>query len=115
LALLALVLGMMLMLAAGQAALAGNGPSGFPLPKDATGGAAAPGGGGKIVVYDVPRGRDAVAAEVKQLLAKDGWKLDSEQTSPRGSVRLVASKAGTVVKASLAGDAQRAALILTLP
>ena len=91
------------------------GPHGFPLPKDAKGAGAAPGAGGKIVIYEVPRARDAVAVELKDLLVKGGWKLDAEEKSPRGSVRFVVSKGGVTIKASLAGQGDRAALILTLP
>gem|GEM_PF-6066259 len=92
-----------------------RGAGGFPLPSGATGGSGAPGGGGKIVMYEVPRSRDAVAAEVRVLLTQDGWTTDASELSPRGSVRLTASKDGKTVKASVAGDASRAALILTLP
>ncbi len=96
-------------------AFAGDGPSGIPLPKDAKSTGAAPGGAGKIVTYDVQRGRDAVAKELEELLRKDGWKVDSNEKSPRGSVRMTVSKDKTVVKLSLAGDATRCAIILTLP
>jgi hypothetical protein len=66
-------------------------------------------------MYEVPRSRDAVAAEIRVLLTQDGWTTDASELSPRGSVRLTASKDGKTVKASVAGDASRAALILTLP
>ncbi len=91
----------------------------FPIPKDATGGDAAPGGGGKIVMYKVPRGKTAVAAEVKQSLTKGGWKITNDGTaSPSGrSIRMeVTSKSGKLYKVSFTGvDDKESAIILTLP
>lgn len=91
----------------------------FPIPKDATGGEAAPGGGGKILMYKVPRGKLAVATEVKAALTKGGWTIVNDGTaSPSGrSIRMeVKSKAGKTYKASFTGvDDKESAIILTLP
>ncbi|MBA2544500.1 MAG: hypothetical protein H0V17_32960 [Deltaproteobacteria bacterium] len=91
----------------------------FPIPKDATGGDAAPGGGGKILMYKVPRGKAAVATEVKESLTKAGWKITNDGTaSPSGrSIRVeVTSKSGKLYKASFTGvDDKESAIILTLP
>jgi hypothetical protein len=87
----------------------------FPLPKDATGGESQPGGGGKILMYKIPRGKDAVITEVRETLKKESWKLTKDETSPRGSVRLEAQKDGATYKVSFVGDDKQAALILTLP
>jgi hypothetical protein len=91
----------------------------FPIPKDATGGDAAPGGGGKILMYKLPRGKAAVAKEVKEALTKGGWKITNDGTaSPSGrSIRIeVTSKSGKLYKASFTGvDDKDSAIILTLP
>ncbi len=91
----------------------------FPIPKDATGGEAAPGGGGKILMYKVPRGKTVVAAEVKESLTKGGWKITNDGTaSPSGrSIRVeVTSKSGKLYKVSFTGvDDKESAIILTLP
>jgi len=88
----------------------------FPLPKDATGGESAPGGGGKIVMHQVPRGRDAVITEVRELLKKGGWTVVKDEASPSGrAIRLEVKQGATVIKASFTGDATRTAIILTLP
>ena len=87
----------------------------FPLPKDATGGESQPGGGGKILMYKIPRGKDAVITEVRDTLKKEGWKFAKDETSPRGAVRLEVEKGGETYKVSFVGDDKQAALILTLP
>ena len=91
----------------------------FPIPKDATGGEAAPGGGGKILMYKVPRGKMAVATETKEALTKAGWKITNDGTaSPSGrSIRMeVTSKSGKLYKVSFTGvDDKESAIILTMP
>lgn len=91
----------------------------FPIPKDATGGEAAPGGGGKILMYKVPRGKLVVANETKEALTKAGWKITNDGTaSPSGrSIRMeVTSKSGKLYKVSFTGvDDKESAIILTLP
>jgi hypothetical protein len=88
----------------------------FPLPKDAGAAEAAPGGGGKIVTHQVPRGRDAVVAEVRELLKKDGWQVTRDDKSPSGrAVRIEVKKSETLIKASFTGDDARTVIILTLP
>lgn len=104
-----------LIAALGVEVLAGDGPGGFPLPRDAKAAGEAPGGGGKNLVYEVARGRDAVVSEMRQLLKKDGWKITSDEKSPRGSVRLTVTKGGTTIKASVAGEGEKSGIILTLP
>jgi len=91
------------------------GPDGFPLPLDADDGAAVPEGGGRITVFKVPRGKVAVADELKAMLATAGWTIDAEEVSPRGAIRLDVSKDGRVFKARLTGDDSQAALIITAP
>ncbi len=101
---------------AGAAAVdAVDGPHGFPLPKDAVEGGEVPGGGGKVRVYEVPRGRDAAAAQQRKLLAEAGWKITSDEVSPKGTVRLTTEKKGVVIGASIAGTDKKASIILTLP
>jgi hypothetical protein len=92
-----------------------EGPHGFPLPKDAVEGGEVPGGGGKVRVYEVPRGREAAAAEERKLLAAAGWKITSDELSPKGTVRLTTEKKGVVIGASIAGTDKKASIILTLP
>jgi len=88
----------------------------FPVPKDAGKPEAAPGGDGKILVYKVPRGRDAVFAETKEALKKDGWTITKDAGSPSGrALRIEVKKGDTLVKASFTGDADQTALIVTLP
>jgi hypothetical protein len=88
----------------------------FPIPKDATGGESQAGGGGKILMYKVPRGRDAVAKEVRESLKTGGWTITKDTTSPSGSaIRLEVKKADKLYKVSFTGDDTRTALILTLP
>jgi hypothetical protein len=92
-----------------------EGPHGFPLPNDATEGGEVPGGGGKVRVYDVPRGRPAVAAELRKLLKLAGWKITGDEVSPKGTVRLKCEKKGVLIAASIAGTDAASSIILTLP
>jgi hypothetical protein len=92
-----------------------RGEGGFPLPADATDEGPAPGGGGKILTYDVPRGRDIVAEDLRKLLQSDGWRLDEDELSPRGSIRITTTKDGATFKVSIAGDGERSKIILTVP
>jgi hypothetical protein len=87
----------------------------FPIPKDATAPAEAPGGRGKIQTYQVPRGKDAVIAEVRGALKAGGWTIARDETSPRGAVRLEVKKGERTWKASFVGDAAKTAIVLTLP
>jgi hypothetical protein len=87
----------------------------FPIPKDATAPQDAPGGRGKIQTYQVPRGKDAVIAEVRAALKAGGWTIVKDETSPRGAVRLDVKKGDRTWKASLLGDATKTAIVLTLP
>ncbi len=93
-----------------------KGSADFPLPKDAGSPSAAPGGGGKISVYQVPRGRDVVVTEVKDALKQGGWTLAKDDPSPSGrAIRLEAKKGDKTYKVSFTGDASKTALILTSP
>ncbi len=93
-----------------------KGSADFPLPKDAGAPSAAPGGGGKISVYQVPRGRDVVVTEVKDALKQGGWTLVKDDPSPSGrAIRLEAKKGDKTYKVSFTGDATKTALILTSP
>ena len=89
------------------------GPAGFPMPEGAE---PSPGGAGNVLLFKIARGREAVAGELRGLLAAEGWTIDSESMSPSGNaIRWQVSKQGTVVKASMTGDDSQAALILTVP
>jgi hypothetical protein len=88
----------------------------FPVPKDATGGESQPGGGGKILLYQVPRGRDAVVTEVRELLKTGGWVIAKDDSSPSGrAIRIEVKKGDKTYKVSFTGDDTRTAIILTLP
>lgn len=88
----------------------------FPLPRDAAPPKAAKGGGGRIQTYEVPRGRDAVVAEVKAALGKGGWKIAKEDLSPsKAAVRLQVEKNAKLWRVSFVGDATRTQIILTVP
>lgn len=87
----------------------------FPIPKDAAAPQDAPGGRGKIQTYQVPRGKDAVLAEVRGALKAGGFAIVKDETSPRGAVRLDVEKGGRTWKASFVGDAAKTAIVLTLP
>ncbi|MEO8703839.1 MAG: hypothetical protein ABI867_27560 [Kofleriaceae bacterium] len=88
----------------------------FPVPKDAEGGDSQAGGGGKILLYKVPRGRDAVIAEVRELLKAGGWTISKDDSSPSGrAIRIEVKKNDKTYKVSFTGDDTRTALILTLP
>jgi hypothetical protein len=88
----------------------------FPLPKDASAPENAPGGGGKIQVYKVPRGRDIVVAEARKALAAGGWTIINTSGEEHSrAIRLQVKKGDTVIKASFTGDDAQTAIILTLP
>ena len=88
------------------------GPNGVPLPLDASDGEAAPGGGGAITVYKVPRGKNEVADELRTTLKAEGWEIVNEETSPRGAIRIEIKKDTTSMMARLTGDETQAALII---
>ncbi len=91
-------------------------PATFPVPKDAGAPSAAPGGDGKIQLYKVPRGRDAVVAEVREALKTGGWTVTKDTASPSGNaIRLEVKKGEIVIMARFTGDANQTAIILTLP
>lgn len=88
----------------------------FPIPKDASGAENAPGGGGKIQVYKVPRGREAVVTEVKKALEGGGWTIAKESKSPSGNaIRLEVKKGDKLYKVSFTGDDKQTGIVLTLP
>jgi hypothetical protein len=88
----------------------------LPLPKDAAAPSDAPGGGGKIQVYQVPRGRDAVVAEVRELLKAGKWTITKDDPSPSGrAIRIEVKNGDALYKVSFTGDATRTAIIVTLP
>ena len=72
----------------------------------------APGGRGKIVIYMYQTPNAALATAMRKLLATDGWKITKDTTSPRGSVRMSATRKGHEVHISVAGMGGKAALIL---
>ena len=91
-------------------------PPVFPVPKDATTPEDAPGGGGAIKVYTVPRGRDAVIAEMRTAFKDGGWTISKDDPSPSGrAIRLEVTKSDKVYKVSFTGDATKTAMIVTLP
>lgn len=88
----------------------------FPIPKDATGGEGVGGGGGKILMYKVARGRDAVTKEVRESLKTGGWTVTKDTKSPSGNaIRLEVKKNDKLYKVSFTGDDTQTAIILTLP
>jgi hypothetical protein len=92
------------------------GPGGVPLPQDAVQNTEMPNAGGKMSVYEVPRSREEVGAELKANLAADGWTIDSEELSPRfKALRLKVSKNGATIDARVSGDDAKAGIIITLP
>ena len=92
-----------------------GGPGGVPLPGDATQNTDMPSAGGKMFVFEIPRAKDDVIAELRTNLAADGWTIDSEEVSPGyGALRLKVSKAGAIVDARVTGDDTKSGIILTL-
>ena len=88
----------------------------LPLPKDASAPKDAPGGGGAIRFYEVPRGRDAVVAEMRELFKTNHWDVTKDDPSPSGrAVRLELTHDKKVWKVSFTGDASRTAIIVTAP
>ena len=88
----------------------------FPLPKDAKAPEAVKGGGGKIRTYNVPRGKAAVADELRAALKAGAWEIVKDEASPSGNAtRIQAKKAGKVWRASVTGDTARSVIILTVP
>jgi hypothetical protein len=86
------------------------GPNGLPLPLDADDGEPAPAG---ITIFKVPRGKAAVADELRVILKEVGWEILSEGTSPRGAIRIEVHKAGeTPAMLRLTGDDTQTALIV---
>lgn len=88
---------------------------GFPglfVPSGGQGGPP-PHGGTDMVVYEYPLARDALAAAARAVLAQHGWTIDSDETSPRGSVRMVVTRGQSTVDLRVAGEGERAALIVT--
>ena len=87
----------------------------MPLPKDAKASDLAP-GGDKILVYQVPRGRDAVIAEMRELFKKGKWEIAKDDPSPSGrAIRLELKKDGLLFKVSFTGDDTKTAIIVTNP
>lgn len=91
------------------------GPKGLPLPLDSGPPESAPGGGGKILTYQIPRGVKLVVKEQREFLKQESWTIDSDETSPRGALRLVVTKNGTTIKLSMLGDDRKTAFVVTLP
>ena len=88
----------------------------IPLPKYASAPSAAPGGGGAIQVYQIPRGRDLVVAEMREAFKQAGWVLSKDDSSPSGrAIRLEVKKGDKLYKVSFTGDATRTSMIVTLP
>lgn len=99
----------------------------FPLPADATRNEGfregkptadkiSKGGDGRIVTYNVPRGRTAVTDEVRASLKKGKWEILKDEPSPSGNAtRIQAKKGGKLFKVSFTGDKDRTVIILTLP
>jgi hypothetical protein len=87
-----------------------SGPDGVPLPLDADDGEAAPAG---MTIFKVPRGKLVVADELRVILKEAGWEILSEETSPRGAIRIDVRKAGeTPAMLRLTGDDTQTALIV---
>jgi hypothetical protein len=87
-----------------------------PLPKDASVPEDAPGGGGAIQMYKVPRGRDAVVAEMRDLFKVGGWILTKDSSSPSGrAIRIELKHDDKIYKVSFTGDTSQTAIIVTLP
>jgi hypothetical protein len=74
-----------------------------------------PHGGTSMVVYSYQKARDALAAELDNVLHSAGWKIASKTKSPRGSVRMTVEKNGKKLDVRVAGGGPRAAIIITKP
>lgn len=91
------------------------GPGGIPLPSDNTERSDMVPAGGSMFMFEMPRSRDAVSAELRTNLAAEGWTIDSEEVSPRHkALRLKVSKAGATVDVRVTGDDAKAGIIITL-
>lgn len=96
-------------------AAAEGGPGGFPLPKDAVVSKLNV-AGPKVQVYEVPRARSVVLAEVRDALKAAGFAIVSETPSPSGNaIRMELKKGGASLGARFTGDEKKTAIILTLP
>lgn len=88
---------------------------GVPMPKDAKALPPVKGGDGRLSVYDVARGRDAVVAEVRVLLKQDGWTVADEKTPKDAPVRLTATKDARTWKIAFDGDKAKTRIVVTRP
>ncbi len=91
-------------------------PYDFPMPKDASE-SMSPGMsvGDMIKTYEVPRSKEIVSAEERQLIEAAGWKILSDELSPRGTLRLKVEKNGVKIAVSVTGTSDRTAIIVTFP
>jgi hypothetical protein len=89
----------------------------LPLPKDAGAPKEANGGGGGTVVYQIPRGRDVVLAEMRALLEKAHWDVtkDEPAAAPGKAIHLEVTHANKVWRLGFTGDMKRSAIMVTAP
>ena len=85
---------------------------GFYVPVGGAGGPP-PHGGNDMVVYQYPMPVDPLNAGLRSLLDAHGWTIDSDETSPRGSIRLTVSKGDTTYDVRIAGEGGTASIILS--
>ncbi len=92
------------------------GPEGFPIPDDADAGERMPvgnGGPGYNVGYRVPRDKDAVFAQLRPELEKQGFVVANYIPSKR-SHRLIMAKAGKNFVASVSEEGATSTLFITV-
>lgn len=103
-------------IAKADAPVTATAPATWPLPADAAKPQLTKGGGGKITTYNVPRGRADVVAEARKALEAGKWKIVKDEPSPSGNaIRIQASHAGKVWRASYTGDEKATVIIVTAP
>jgi hypothetical protein len=85
---------------------------GFFVPEGGMGGPP-PHGGTDMVGYQYTMSRDALNTAMLATMAAHGWTVQSEEVSPRGSIRRVVVNGQTTIDLRIAGEGDAAAIIIT--
>ncbi|MFT5353906.1 MAG: hypothetical protein ACI9KE_001106 [Polyangiales bacterium] len=85
---------------------------GFLVPEGGSGGPP-PHGGTSMVVYQYAMSPDALSAALRATMAANNWRIESDETSPRGSVRLSVTDGTTSLDVRVVGQGEQASAIIT--